>query len=527
MEWTFDLSHEGISAKKILRNAPPAKLYEEALKNESGTAISDSGALMVYSGEKTGRSPKDKRIVENPESAKDIWWGDVNIPLDHHTFKINRERAIDYLNTCAQLYVVDGYAGWEPEQRLKVRVICSRAYHALFMHNMLIRPSEKELEQFGRPDFTIYNAGAFPANRYTRGISSKTSVAVSFEDRQLVILGTEYAGEMKKGVFTIMNYLMPKKNIVSMHCSANIGQDKSVSLFFGLSGTGKTTLSADPKRRLIGDDEHCWSDRGIFNIEGGCYAKCINLSPEKEPEIYQAIRFGSVLENVVYDQANRKVDFDSKAITENTRASYPIEYIPQVQIPCVGDHPKNIVFLTCDAFGVLPPVAKLTPEQAMYHFISGYTAKVAGTEMGVTEPQATFSACFGAAFMVWHPTKYAELLSQKMHKFGSQAWLVNTGWSGGGYGKGSRLSLKHTRAIIDAINDGSLTKVETVRDSLFGFEIPTACPGVPGEILNPRNTWQDKELYDSTAKKLAELFKNNFKKFETTSSKKISDAGPV
>ncbi|NDC25966.1 MAG: phosphoenolpyruvate carboxykinase (ATP), partial [Proteobacteria bacterium] len=316
MEWTFDLSHEGISAKKILRNAPPAKLYEEALKNESGTAISDSGALMVYSGEKTGRSPKDKRIVENPESAKDIWWGDVNIPLDHHTFKINRERAIDYLNTCAQLYVVDGYAGWEPEQRLKVRVICSRAYHALFMHNMLIRPSEKELEQFGRPDFTIYNAGAFPANRYTRGISSKTSVAVSFEDRQLVILGTEYAGEMKKGVFTIMNYLMPKKNIVSMHCSANIGQDKSVSLFFGLSGTGKTTLSADPKRRLIGDDEHCWSDRGIFNIEGGCYAKCINLSPEKEPEIYQAIRFGSVLENVVYDQANRKVDFDSKAITE-------------------------------------------------------------------------------------------------------------------------------------------------------------------------------------------------------------------
>ena len=527
MEWTFDLSHEGISAKKILRNAPPAKLYEEALKNESGTAISDSGALMVYSGEKTGRSPKDKRIVENPESAKDIWWGDVNIPLDHHTFKINRERAIDYLNTCAQLYVVDGYAGWEPEQRLKVRVICSRAYHALFMHNMLIRPSEKELEQFGRPDFTIYNAGAFPANRYTRGISSKTSVAVSFEDRQLVILGTEYAGEMKKGVFTIMNYLMPKKNIVSMHCSANIGQDKSVSLFFGLSGTGKTTLSADPKRRLIGDDEHCWSDRGIFNIEGGCYAKCINLSPEKEPEIYQAIRFGSVLENVVYDQANRKVDFDSKAITENTRASYPIEYIPQVQIPRVGDHPKNIVFLTCDAFGVLPPVAKLTPEQAMYHFISGYTAKVAGTEMGVTEPQATFSACFGAAFMVWHPTKYAELLSQKMHKFGSQAWLVNTGWSGGGYGKGSRLSLKHTRAIIDAINDGSLTKVETVRDSLFGFEIPTACPGVPGEILNPRNTWQDKELYDSTAKKLAELFKNNFKKFETTSSKKISDAGPV
>lgn len=527
MEAIFDLSLEGITAKKVLRNAPPAKLYEEALKNETGSAISDTGALMVYSGEKTGRSPKDKRIIENPESAKDIWWGDVNIPLDHHTFKINRERAIDYLNTCPQLYVVDGYAGWEPEQRLKVRVICSRAYHALFMRNMLIRPSDKELANFGKPDFTIYNAGAFPANRYTRGISSKTSVAVSFEDRQFVILGTEYAGEMKKGVFTIMNYLMPKKDILSMHCSANIGKDNSVSLFFGLSGTGKTTLSADPKRRLIGDDEHCWSDKGIFNIEGGCYAKCINLSPEKEPEIYQAIRFGTVLENVVYDTSNRKVDFDSKSITENTRASYPIEFIPQVQIPCVGDHPKNIVFLTCDAFGVLPPVSKLTPEQAMYHFISGYTAKVAGTEMGVTEPQATFSACFGAAFMVWHPTKYAELLSQKMQKFGSQAWLVNTGWSGGGYGKGSRLSLKHTRAIIDAINSGELSKVETNKDALFGFEIPTVCPEVPREILNPRNTWEDKSLYDTTAKKLAELFKSNFKKFETASSKKISDAGPV
>lgn len=527
MDAKFDLSFEGITAKKTIRNAPPAKLYEEALRNEAGSAISNTGALMVYSGEKTGRSPKDKRIVESPESASDIWWGDVNVPLDQHTFKINRERAIDYLNTCPQLYVVDGFAGWEPENRLKVRVICSRAYHALFMHNMLIRPSKLELENFGSPDFTIYNAGAFPANRYTKGVSSKTSVAVSFEDRQFVILGTEYAGEMKKGVFTIMNYLMPKKNILSMHCSANIGKDNSVSLFFGLSGTGKTTLSADPKRKLIGDDEHGWSEKGIFNVEGGCYAKCIDLSADKEPEIYQAIRFGTVLENVVYDTDQRVVDFHDKSITENTRASYPIEYIPQVAIPCLGGHPQNIVFLTCDAFGVLPPVSKLTPEQAMYHFISGYTAKVAGTEMGVTEPQATFSACFGAAFMVWHPTKYAELLSQKIQKHGSQAWLVNTGWTGGGYGKGSRLSLKHTRAIIDAINQGELSKVETMKDALFGFEIPTACPGVPSEILNPKNTWEDKAAYDSTAKKLAELFKTNFKKFETTSSKKISDAGPV
>jgi phosphoenolpyruvate carboxykinase (ATP) len=527
MESNFDLSLEGITAKKVLRNAPPAKLYEEALRNETGSAISNTGALMVYSGEKTGRSPKDKRIVENPESAKDIWWGDVNIPLDHHTFKINRERAIDYLNTCPQIYVVDGYAGWEPENRLKVRVICSRAYHALFMHNMLIRPTQRELENFGKPDFTIYNAGAFPANRYTKGISSKTSVAVSFEDKQLVILGTEYAGEMKKGVFTIMNYLMPKKNVLSMHCSANVGKDNSVSLFFGLSGTGKTTLSADPQRKLIGDDEHGWSDKGIFNVEGGCYAKCIELSAEKEPEIFQAIRFGTVLENVVYDPMQRVVDFDNKSITENTRASYPIEYIPQIAMPCVGGHPKNIVFLTCDAFGVLPPVSRLSSEQAMYHFISGYTAKVAGTEMGVTEPQATFSACFGAAFMVWHPTKYAELLSQKIQKHGSQAWLVNTGWSGGGYGKGSRLSLKFTRAIIDAINNGELLKIETHKDKLFGFEIPTACPGVPSEILNPRNTWEDKAAYDATARKLADLFKNNFKKYETSGSKKISDAGPA
>jgi phosphoenolpyruvate carboxykinase (ATP) len=392
---------------------------------------------------------------------------------------------------------------------------------------MLIRPTQRELENFGKPDFTIYNSGEFPANRYTKGISSKTSVAVSFEDKQLVILGTEYAGEMKKGVFTIMNYLMPKKNVLSMHCSANVGKDNSVSLFFGLSGTGKTTLSADPQRKLIGDDEHGWSEKGIFNVEGGCYAKCIELSAEKEPEIFQAIRFGTVLENVVYDPMQRVVDFDNKSITENTRASYPIEYIPQIAMPCVGGHPKNIVFLTCDAFGVLPPVSRLSPEQAMYHFISGYTAKVAGTEMGVTEPQATFSACFGAAFMVWHPTKYAELLSQKIQKHGSQAWLVNTGWSGGGYGKGSRLSLKFTRAIIDAINNGELLKIETHKDKLFGFEIPTACPGVPSEILNPRNTWEDKAAYDATARKLADLFKNNFKKYETSGSKKISDAGPA
>jgi phosphoenolpyruvate carboxykinase (ATP) len=515
-----------ISVKRILRNLSPAKLYEEALRNEGGSAISSAGALVVSSGAKTGRSPKDKRIVKNPASEKDIWWGDINISLEPHNFNVNRERAFDYLNTRPQLYVVDGYAGWDPSYRLKVRVVCSRAYHALFMHNMLIRPSTEELKNFGEPDFTIYNAGCFPANRYTREMTSKTSVDVSFEDKQFVILGTEYAGEMKKGVFTVMNYLMPKKNVLSMHCSANIGQDGNVTLYFGLSGTGKTTLSADPNRRLIGDDEHCWSDNGIFNIEGGCYAKCINLSAEKEPEIFQAIRFGTVLENVVYDEESRQVDYDSSKVTENTRASYPIEYIPNVEIPCVGGHPKNIIFLAADAFGVLPPVSKLTPSQAMYHFMSGYTAKVAGTEMGVKEPEATFSACFGAAFMVWHPSKYAELLAKKIKLAGANVWLVNTGWTGGPYGVGQRFPLKYTRAICDAINGGSLAAVPTVEDKTFGFQVPVQCPGVPDKMMQPRETWPNAGDYDKKAAELAGLFKKNFKKYEAGCTPEITGAGP-
>jgi phosphoenolpyruvate carboxykinase (ATP) len=400
MSETIYLSEHHISVAAIMRNIAPAKLYEQALRHEKGSAISDQGALVVSSGKKTGRSPGDKRIVDDPQTTGDIWWGSINIKLQEHTFMINHERAIDYLNTCEQLYVVDGFAGWDPQYRLKIRVICTRAYHALFMHNMLIRPSEVELAAFGEPDFTIYNAGRFPANRYTSEMTSRTSIDLSFERREMVILGTEYAGEMKKGVFTVMNFLMPKAGLLSMHCSANAGEAGDVALFFGLSGTGKTTLSADPRRRLIGDDEHVWSGEGVFNIEGGCYAKCIDLTEEKEPEIYRAIRFGTVLENVVYDEDRRVVDYESDAITENTRAAYPIEYIPNAEIPCIGGHPRNIVFLTCDAFGVLPPVSRLTPDQAMYHFISGYTAKVAGTEMGVTEPEATFSACFGAAFMV-------------------------------------------------------------------------------------------------------------------------------
>ena len=518
---------DNISVANLFRNLSPAELYEEALRRESGSVISSSGALIIRSGTKTGRSPKDKRIVDHPDSTNDINWGNVNVKLDKLNFNINLERAIDYLNTRDRLYVVDAFAGWDDEHRLKVRVVCSRAYHALFMWNMLRRPTAEELANFGEPDFTIYNAGRFPCNRYTAQMTSTTSVALSFEDKALVILGTEYAGEMKKGIFSLMNYLMPKKGVMSMHCSANESKEGETSVFFGLSGTGKTTLSADPRRLLIGDDEHCWTDKGVFNIEGGCYAKCIDLTEEKEPEIFNAIRFGSVLENVTFDPHSREVDYTDKSLTENTRASYPIEFIPNAKIPCVGNHPKHIIFLTCDAFGVLPPVSRLSPSQAMYHFISGYTAKVAGTEQGVTEPEATFSACFGAAFMVLHPARYAELLAEKIKKHGSQAWLINTGWTGGSYGTGQRMKLKYTRAIIDAIHDGSLQNVETKVDSVFGLAVPQECPGVPAELLNPRSTWKDPQAFDDKAKKLAGLFHNNFSKYESGASEEIKKAGPL
>ncbi|MFK7804019.1 MAG: phosphoenolpyruvate carboxykinase (ATP) [Anaerolineae bacterium] len=501
-------------------------LYQEALAYETEAAIADSGALMVRSGEKTGRSPKDKRVVEHSDSQSDVWWGDVNVAVDELTFSINRERAIDYLNTLDKLYVVDGYGGWDENEQIKVRIVCTRPYHALFMNNMLIRPTDEQLAEFGDPDYVIFNAGQFPANRYTTGMTSKTSVDLSFEQHEVVILGTEYAGEMKKGVFTIMNYIMPKKGVLSMHCSANEGDSEDVSLFFGLSGTGKTTLSADPGRKLIGDDEHCWTDTGVFNIEGGCYAKAIDLSAENEPEIYAAIKFGTVLENVVYDERTHAVDYSDTSLTQNTRAAYPIEHIENAKIPCVGGHPQNIILLTADAFGVLPPVSKLTPEQAMYHFISGYTAKVAGTEMGVTEPQATFSACFGAAFMVWHPSKYAELLAEKMAKHGANAWLVNTGWTGGPYGVGSRIKLRYTRAIIDAIHSGALNNAETAVDPIFGLAVPTTCPNVPDELLIPKQTWADPVAFDEQAEKLAQLFTENFKQFAAGSSAAIIEAGP-
>lgn len=523
---SFSLANHGITVTEVLRNPSPARLYELGLQREKGTAITSTGALVALSGAKTGRSPKDKRIMEHADSVNDVWWGPVNIKMSEHIFLTNRERAIDYLNTREFLYCIDGFAGWDPKYRVKVRIICARAYHALFMHNMLIRPTTEELASFGEPDYVIYNAGRFPANRYTSGMTSTTSVALSFEKKEFVILGTEYAGEMKKGVFTIMNYLMPKQGVLSMHCSATEGDGGDVSVLFGLSGTGKTTLSADPKRKLIGDDEHVWSNEGVFNIEGGCYAKAINLTEAAEPDIFRAIRFGSVLENVIYDAKTRVVDYDNVSITDNTRCSYPIEYIANAKLPCVAGHPNNVIFLTCDAFGVLPPVSKLTNEQAMYHFISGYTAKVAGTEVGVTEPQATFSSCFGQPFIVWHPTKYAELLAQKLTKHNAQCWLVNTGWSGGGYGVGSRMKLKYTRAIVDAIHSGELRNAPTTEDPIFGLAVPSQCSNVPAEMLQPRNTWTDKGAYDTAARKLASLFTDNFKKFADQASEEVRRAGP-
>lgn len=523
---TFDLSKHDIHVKNIIRNPAPGRFYEDAIKYDPGSAIADNGALIVRSGKRTGRSPADKRVVKTKNMTDDIWWGDINIPLDEHTYKINHQRAVDYLNTCERLYVIDGFAGWDSSYRLKVRIIAERPYHGLFMHNMLIRPTKEELKDFGEPDFVVYNAGKFPANTFTEGMTSDASVDVNFETNSMVILGTEYAGEMKKGIFTVMHYLMPKKDVLSMHCSANEGKGKDAALFFGLSGTGKTTLSADSSRKLIGDDEHCWSDHGVFNIEGGCYAKAIGLTEEQEPEIYNAIKYGTVLENVVYDSDSREVDYDDVSITQNTRASYPIEYIPNAKIPCETGHPDNIIFLTYDAFGVLPPVSKLTPEQAMYHFISGYTAKVAGTEMGVTEPQATFSACFGAAFLVWPPSRYAEMLAEKMRKHGSKAWLVNTGLTGGAYGTGKRIDLKSTRAIIDAIHAGDLDDAPTVSDDVFGVEIPTECPGVKSEILVPEKAWNDPQAYSQQAQKLGKLFTKNFEKYKKESSEEIINAGP-
>ncbi|WWC71996.1 phosphoenolpyruvate carboxykinase (ATP) [Kwoniella pini CBS 10737] len=514
----------------IKRNAPIASLYEDAILNE-GAVISSSGALINFSGKKTGRSPKDKRIVYEETSKDDVWWGPVNIKMDEHTFEINRERAIDYLNTRENVYVFDGFAGWDPKYRIKVRVIASRAYHALFMHNMLIRPTAEELENFGEPDFIIYNAGQFPANRFTTGMTSTTSVEVNFKRMEMVILGTEYAGEMKKGIFSVMHYLQPVKfGQLSLHSSANQakGDNGDVTLFFGLSGTGKTTLSADPNRLLIGDDEHVWSDTGVFNIEGGCYAKTINLSAEKEPEIFNAIKFGSILENVVYNPADRRPDYDDVSITENTRCAYPIEYIPNAKIPCIADRqPSNIIMLTCDAFGVLPPVSRLTPEQAQYHFVAGYTSKTPGTEDGIVEPSPTFSTCYGQPFIILHPGRYAKMLAERMEKNKVDCWLINTGWTGGKFGTGKRCPLKYTRAIVDAIHNGTLAKAEFENFPIFNLAIPKAVEGVPSEILDPVKVWPSKDAFNAEVQKLGGMFQKAFSKYEADITAEVKNAGPI
>lgn len=512
---TIDVSDSALKFTHVLYNLSPGELYEQAIKYEKGSFITASGALATLSGAKTGRSPKDKRVVRDETTEDVLWWGkgSPNIEMDEHTFLVNRERAVDYLNSLEKVFVNDQFLNWDPENRIKVRIVSARAYHSLFMHNMCIRPTPEELENFGTPDFTIYNAGQFPCNRYTHYMTSSTSIDLNIGRREMVILGTQYAGEMKKGLFSVMHYLMPMRQILSLHSGCNMGKDGDVALFFGLSGTGKTTLSTDHNRYLIGDDEHCWSDSGVSNIEGGCYAKCIDLSKDKEPDIWNAIRFGAVLENVVFDEHTREVDYSEKSVTENTRAAYPIEYIPNAKIPCVASHPKNVILLACDAFGVLPPVSKLSLAQTMYHFISGYTALVAGTEEGVKEPQATFSACFGAAFIMLHPTKYAAMLASKMQKHGATGWLVNTGWSGGSYGSGSRIKLAYTRKIIDAIHSGSLLNANYKKTEVFALETPTEIEGVPSEILEPMNTWSDKKAYKETLLKLGGLFKNNFEVF--------------
>ncbi|KAI5303233.1 hypothetical protein KEM56_007767, partial [Ascosphaera pollenicola] len=524
-----ETAHIDYTHVSIIANPSVAALYEDALVHETGTAITSSGALTAYSGAKTGRSPSDKRIVAEPSSEENVWWGPVNKKMSPEVWRINRERAVDYLNTRTRIYVIDGFAGWDERYRIKVRVVCARAYHALFMRNMLIRPTREELVGF-HPDYVIYNAGSFPANRWTEGMTSPTSVSINFSEKEMVILGTEYAGEMKKGIFTVLFYEMPiKHNVLTLHSSCNQGKDGDVTLFFGLSGTGKTTLSADPKRALIGDDEHCWSDKGVFNIEGGCYAKCVGLTAEKEPDIYNAIRFGSILENVVFDPITRKVDYDDVTLTENTRCAYPIEYIENAKVPCQADvHPRNIILLTCDARGVLPPISKLTTEQMMFHFISGYTSKMAGTEVGVTEPQATFSTCFAQPFLALHPMKYASMLAEKMKEHKANAWLLNTGWVGAGATTGGkRCPLKYTRAILDAIHAGELVNAEYEVYPVFNLHVPKSCPNVPEDLLNPVRSWTGSAPFEQEQVKLAELFNENFKKYSDRATPEVIAAGPI
>lgn len=498
-------------AKELLLNLSPAELIEHAIRNGEGS-LTNTGALACDTGTFTGRSPKDRFIVFDDKTANTVWWGEVNIPFDEDKFDALHQKMLDFAAD-KQVYVRYAYAGANPNYRLNLQVINTWAWHNLFCYNMFLRPRAEELTNFD-PNFTIICIPEFKANPAIDGTRQSNFAILNLTKRVILIGGTGYAGEMKKGIFSVLNYLLPQeRNTLSMHCSANIGEAGDTAIFFGLSGTGKTTLSADPNRNLIGDDEHGWASKGVFNFEGGCYAKVIDLSAEKEPEIWDAIRFGSIVENTRFLPDTRTVNYADKSVTENTRTAYPISYIPNAIEPSVGGIPKNIFFLTADAFGVLPPIAKLTTGQAMYHFISGFTSKLAGTEVGITEPKPTFSACFGAAFLPLHPTKYAEMLGQKMAEHQTNVWLINTGWTGGSYGVGSRMKLAYTRAMITAALEGKLNEVSFVAHPVFGVMMPEVCPNVPAELLNPRNTWADKSAYDLKAKQLAEAFVKNFEQY--------------
>ena len=513
-----------MAQSNLQKNLSVSHLVEKILSRNEGI-ITSSGAVRATTGAYTGRSPHDKFIVKDDVSDHIVNWGTVNKAIEENVFNALLDKVIDHLKELDEIYTLNGYAGADENYRLPIQVINEYAWHNLFAKQLFVRPSAEELKTH-EPEFTIISAPSFKANPEKDRTNSEAFVLVSFKQKIVLIGGTEYAGEIKKSVFSIMNLLLPRKNILSMHCSANVGSEGDVALFFGLSGTGKTTLSADPYRKLIGDDEHGWSPNGVFNIEGGCYAKCINLSEEKEPEIYNAIHYGAVLENVVVNEKTRVPDYDDTSLTENTRAAYPLENLDNIVSPSVAGHPNTIIFLTADASGTLPPISRLTKEQAMYHFLSGYTSKLAGTERGVTEPEATFSTCFGAPFLPLAPSTYAEMLGDKIEQHNSSVFLVNTGWTGGSYGVGQRMKLSYTRAMVHAALEGELNSTETTIDKIFGLSIPLHVPGVPDDVLVPRNTWIDKEAYDEAAKKLASQFHDNFVQFSYASDN-IKEAGPA
>ena len=523
-----ELHLSGIEYPSIFYNLPPAKLICDTIQKNQGV-LTDNGALMVDTGKFTGRSPKDRYIVKDEITANTVWWGNINQEFSQENYQRLKNKMTTFLSG-RELYVRDAMAGADPRYALNVRIINTAPWQNLFCYNMFIRPTAEELLNF-KPEFTVIAAPEFKANPAVDGTKAENFSIINFSDKTILIGGSAYTGEIKKGIFSVLNYILPQeKSVLSMHCSANKGKKNDTAIFFGLSGTGKTTLSADPERSLIGDDEHGWTDKGVFNFEGGCYAKVIDLSEEKEPQIWNAIKFGALLENTRFFPKTNKVDYQNSVVTENTRVSYPIHHIENASEPSVGRKPKNIFFLTCDAYGVLPPISKLSKEQAMYHFISGYTAKVAGTEEGITEPQTVFSACFGAPFMPLHPIKYAEMLGEKMVKENVNVWLVNTGWIGGAYGKGSRISLKYTRAMISAALKGELDNVKYNEHPIFGLHMPMSCPDVPAELLNPRKMWEKlpegTTAYDLQAKKLAEAFRNNFQKFKTGLTEEVLAGGP-